>query len=378
MNSKLFSLLAAFAITSGVATAQTSVTTGGVKKVLIEEGTGAWCGYCVDGALDVDLIRAANPNAIAVSIHNGDGMTTPEGNTYVSAYITGFPKGTVDRALVNGQTAVGLGRNLWASAATERSALTPQVDVTMTHSYNASTKTITINVTAKTLVALTGDYNLNAYVVEDSVSGTGANYDQHNYYSHEESSPAGGTSHPYYNQPGVIVGFKHMQVVRKMLGGTYGTTGVITTNSATNKTYTKTYTYVIPTTQNASRLKLVGMVMKNNTSDPNDRQILNSVQAKFMPFALGVSQLPVLDEVSIYPNPATSTISVSGQWTRTADVKLTLTNTLGQTVYTKNMKGTSGANFQEAIEVSHLSAGLYILHLQSEGTEVMQKVSVAH
>ena len=45
------------------------------KKVLIEEFTGAWCGYCPDGAHRLEKIIDSNDgNVIGVSLHNGDQM----------------------------------------------------------------------------------------------------------------------------------------------------------------------------------------------------------------------------------------------------------------------------------------------------------------
>jgi hypothetical protein len=63
------------------------------KKVLIEEFTGAWCGYCVDGAYIVETIVAANSGkAIGVSIHQGDGMQISLYNTLDGIFNnTGFP-----------------------------------------------------------------------------------------------------------------------------------------------------------------------------------------------------------------------------------------------------------------------------------------------
>lgn len=49
------------------------------KKVLLEEFTGAWCGWCVDGHLRVEQMMAATPNRIIpVMVHSGDGMEPAE------------------------------------------------------------------------------------------------------------------------------------------------------------------------------------------------------------------------------------------------------------------------------------------------------------
>ena len=68
----------------------------GSKHVLIEEFTGAWCGYCPDGALRLEQIIAATPNTIGVSVHDNDQMAfTDNIRTFFS--VTSYPSGSVDR-----------------------------------------------------------------------------------------------------------------------------------------------------------------------------------------------------------------------------------------------------------------------------------------
>lgn len=55
-----------------------SVTAQVQKRVLIEQFTGAWCGWCVDGSYIMDNIIAANSGkVIGVKIHNNDAMEIP-------------------------------------------------------------------------------------------------------------------------------------------------------------------------------------------------------------------------------------------------------------------------------------------------------------
>lgn len=46
-----------------------------VKRVLLEQYTGAWCGWCVDGSVVVEELLELYPDQmIGVKIHQGDGM----------------------------------------------------------------------------------------------------------------------------------------------------------------------------------------------------------------------------------------------------------------------------------------------------------------
>ena len=76
-----------------------------VKRVLVEEGTGAWCGYCPRGATTlINTIEKYPGKVIGVAVHNnngrglaGDQMTIPEEAEYSTAYMNGFPNMTIDR-----------------------------------------------------------------------------------------------------------------------------------------------------------------------------------------------------------------------------------------------------------------------------------------
>ena len=63
-------------------------------------------------------------------------------------------------------------------------------------------------------------------------------------------------------------------------------------------------------------------------------------------------------EISIYPNPATTTLNLSS--TETMDFTATITDITGKVIRTENVLST-----QHAINVSDLSSGIYLLRLQT-------------
>lgn len=76
------------------------------KKVLIEEGTGAWCGNCPKGVLALEYIMENHPDKmIPVAVHNRDNYAM-EG--YISFLgITGYPGGRVNRGPLAGPMTEG-------------------------------------------------------------------------------------------------------------------------------------------------------------------------------------------------------------------------------------------------------------------------------
>ena len=107
---RMGALLLALLIIAGTAQAQ-----GPAKRVLLEQFTGAWCGWCVDGSVVIENLLAQYPNQlIAVKVHQGDGMEIPKvmADT-LRPFVNGYPSGAIDRMLFSGQTTVAIGRNAW-------------------------------------------------------------------------------------------------------------------------------------------------------------------------------------------------------------------------------------------------------------------------
>lgn len=77
------------------------ITPSFTTKALIEDYTGAWCGWCPrisQGIIDVHN-SANGENVIAVAVHNGDSMAFPLESQMRSQFgVTGFPTGILNRA----------------------------------------------------------------------------------------------------------------------------------------------------------------------------------------------------------------------------------------------------------------------------------------
>src|SRR5690606_16620374 len=86
-----------------------------VKKVILEDFTGTWCGWCPEGTIVLEGMEAANPTSlIAVASHNNDGLKIADGSAIQSGLaISSFPAGAVDRLKFTDQSKVSLSRNLW-------------------------------------------------------------------------------------------------------------------------------------------------------------------------------------------------------------------------------------------------------------------------
>ncbi|HRZ49653.1 MAG TPA: Omp28-related outer membrane protein, partial [Bacteroidales bacterium] len=338
------------------------------KTVVIEQATGAWCQYCPDGSVVLAGILANNPGkTIGVAIHNGDGMAFTDGNAVNSAYAQGYPNGYVDRVLFPDQAAVGMSRSVWAAKTAERLNDIVPVLVTGTATYGAG-KVITIEMSAKFYSGASGDFRVNAYIVEDSVTGTGSAYNQANYYN----TVAG---HPYYGAGNPIIGYKHRHVLRAMLGGPWGTSGVIPATVNKNDIFNKQYTYTVPSGINPNRLKVVFLVQKYN-SDPNQRPILNAAEYH-LGFVDAIEEQQLNgDFAALYPNPAENVTNIEFMLVKSCNVRMEVLNLLGERVSSAELGTMPVGEHQHQVDVTSLPAGVYILRADFGGTSRTIKFTV--
>ncbi len=196
-------------------------TNAQVKNVLLEQHTGAWCGWCVDGTVKMDeILDLYGEQVIGVKIHNGDDMAIPEQSTVARALgLTGYPTGSIDRKDFGGS--VFLSRNAWKTSCESQMQQKAKAEVDCFYTLDKEARIVRIQVMANITESMNFPLKFNAYIVEDDVTGVGRGYNQSNYLS----GRPGYEDTPYYEQPSTIIGYHHMKVVRKMIGGAWGVAG---------------------------------------------------------------------------------------------------------------------------------------------------------
>src|SRR5438094_395219 len=76
------------------------------QKVLVEEITGEWCGYCPDGLLKLEDAENSAPGKVyGASVHNGDPFTIqPFDNDFEATFpVGGYPQAMVNRVAQSSQ-----------------------------------------------------------------------------------------------------------------------------------------------------------------------------------------------------------------------------------------------------------------------------------
>jgi hypothetical protein len=256
----------------------TSVFAKVPRRMLMEDHTGAWCGWCVMGNQAMEeMIMKYPDNFIPVAVHNGDGMVTPyQAQIIGKITIPGYPSGMMNRMVVtaNGETGVPVHPLYWPGLVEEHLNDMSIVDVNVTYSIDKTTKTLTAKVTA----TMTEDYNgqlaFNLYIMEDDLSGTGDDWDQSNYLS----GNADYQDSPYFSLPNPVTGFLHQNVMIDMLGGAFGMNGSFPAKAVSGTTYEQSYTVDLAKykiIQDLDKIWVVGLVQETGSK----YEILNAKSA---------------------------------------------------------------------------------------------------
>jgi thiol-disulfide isomerase/thioredoxin len=100
-----FDVVATYLDLTSNAVAVTAVESTHTTKVLVEDYTGTWCGYCPRLAYKIDQLAASNSNVIPVAVHNDTPFMFSQVNSMMDQFgVGGFPTGKINRTVTWNET----------------------------------------------------------------------------------------------------------------------------------------------------------------------------------------------------------------------------------------------------------------------------------
>lgn len=343
-----------------------SLVNAQTKKVIIEDYTGTWCGWCPEGTVILENLKASNPtNLITIANHNGDALQTAEGAAIDAGLnVTAYPNGSIDRKLFSGEAKTSVSRSKWGSYFAQQAANTAIVSVSFDNTvYDPSSDTYSADVNVEFTGSPTSGVpvNIQVYILEDSIAATGS-YAQSNYSSAVQSGAS------------PLTNWYHNSTLRDALGGDWGFANVIPTvpSPTLNTVYTQNISFSLDPSWVKSQIHLVAFVAYNGDVASGQKEILNAEETSLAYFyPTGVNDANInISVLGAYPNPAAASdiVKVEYDLNESGKVNLNVYNFMGQKVAvpyaTYETQGKHTMNWRAAD--FGLAAGMYMLEVATE------------
>ncbi len=224
-------------LTSNTVTVQ-AVNSTHTTKVMVEDYTGTWCGYCPRLAYKIDQLAMNNANVIPVAVHDDTPFGFESVSTLSSAFgITGFPTGKINRTLTWNESDSQV-----LSQLNDFKACGLALETSMSGS------SLSVSVDVHYDIDADSDHKLVVYILEDDLL-----YDQVNYMNGDPSSP-------WYGMGDPIVNFEHDNVARTTLTAVLGD-AIPASEAVLGNTYSADFTYSIPSAYDTNNLEVVAFVV---------------------------------------------------------------------------------------------------------------------
>ena len=218
------------------------------KRVLIEDFTGTWCGYCPRVAYAIEQVNNQTTDATVVAIHRGSDPYNFTGATALETQINlqGYPT-----AMLNRTTEWSYPEPSYISQAVNlTSGINPKLGLALTTSTTGNTSTVEVKVKFGKAFS---DLKVVVYALEDNLI-----YNQTNYTA-------------YYGGTSTIANFEHDHVLRAVLSSSILGES-ITGNTRYNDEFTKSFTYTIPSNVNSANVRFVAVVVNSSKKALNSRE----------------------------------------------------------------------------------------------------------
>lgn len=220
-------------------------------KVVLEDYTGTWCGYCPSMDAAINDVAAITSDISVVAIHNNDDLALAIEPTIRDEFgVFGFPSGRINRT-----TNWGSALNFPLEQATDIAGGANTTTIAIATELNNGSLLAKISVASEESIQ---DKKLVVYLIEDGIIR-----DQTNYFNGDEDSP-------YFEMGNPIPDFELNHVLRASLSDVFGDP-IASTAALTD--YETNYSFTIPGDFVVANLALVVMVVDQENTAINSQHV---------------------------------------------------------------------------------------------------------
>lgn len=249
------------------------------RKMVCEEATGLWCGWCVRGIVGLNYMTENYDNFIGIGVHNGDEFVYSAYDSWIGSQISGYPSCVCNRNSGVLDPAAGTLENYY-NKMDKLSEYNVAVEAEFPAQEDTQADEVIINVkaTVTPLASISGtDLRMAIVITEDSLIGA-----QHNYYAGGGSGAMGG-----FENMGSTVNYPLPDVARIIAPSATGETGIFPTDVVKGENYTYELGVKLPKIRynnqqinfdNTHRLAAIALLIDGKT-----KEILNAAKLKNAP-----------------------------------------------------------------------------------------------
>lgn len=280
------------------------------RRIVVEEGTGMWCGYCPRGIVAMRQMREKYPDSfIGIAVHYDDVLGTAVADYCNSLHFPSFPSAYVNRTTLcgdpmpqeaNGQFSVASGLERYFLDAMK---VCPPAELSLAWTVRDGGQLALLADAHFAINAEGADYRFAAVAVENEVSHS--TYYQTNYYSGSDV-PLGG----FETEDKTIRPYTFDEVARAALLPFEGAKGDIPSRIVADRHYSAVKQLKAPVFGNQRNARIVLMLLDAHTGE-----VVNAVQApavssaEFDAVLSGIASTPSLPQ----PSAAGATYTLDGR-----------------------------------------------------------------
>ena len=342
------------------------------KMVVGEEGTGTWCQWCPRGAVYMDLFEQEfNEFWAGIAVHNGDPMVVTDYDNGVGSLISGYPSALVDRGTDVDPS--GMGTQFY-----ERLQVAPTALINNGATWDPATRMLYVSVTADFQAAANNNYKIACVLTEDGVTG-GSGYSQSNAYAGGASGVMGGYELLSNPVPASQMVYDH--VARSIQPSFDGFANSFPTTVNSGESHTVNFLFILPAGWDENNIHIIGMLIDpSGRIDNAGKATITEAVANGYDFGVvaGVEEMSMeqLDAIfQIYPNPATTTTTVSINLTKESTVALRMTDMSGKEITARDFNVMSGSSTID-LNTSALDAGIYLIELTLNNEKLVKRLII--
>ncbi len=339
------------------------------KKILAEEATGTWCGWCPRGAVFMDSVAHSathNQGFSLVAVHNSDPMVVSAYDGKLGSLIQGYPSMSIDRR-------IEVDPSDMFDIYTDHKDDFGYAEITLTD-VAASGFNYSLKVTVKPAVEMSGDYRLALALTEDDVTGTGNSWAQANYYSYQSQNiPLSGAGLDWKQETNPVPAEKmrYNHVARAIIPSPDGAAGSLPATMTAGTTYDYTFNTITQPYWHRYNENMHAVVMLIRASDGH---VLNSNN---IVVPLGLSDVDAgINNFRVFPNPTSSVAYVNFSLEANSDVKVIVTDAIGRTVNIIERSDLEAGMHRLNVDMSQQASGVYNVTIQTESGKISARLSV--